>query len=192
MGSAAIPSAAAAALLVFLACGGGNPPPKDENDVIAYKGPQTTDSDRASIALPQGGAPATSNASPAGTSSAPTSDSTSTSTSTSAAPTEEEELANVHHQIAADEVSKTVAKVKAKIQACYKAGLKRDPSCTGEVKIRFVVKHDGTMVDAQDQGSSMNDEEITKCIADVIKTLKFPVQQSPGPAFGIYSIHLSP
>jgi hypothetical protein len=179
---------AAAAVVVGLACGGKNPPAKDGSDVQGFKGPNSNDSDKASIALPEGGAPTSSTATTADTS--PTSASTPTATATK--PPDEDDISMVHHQIAPDEVFKTVGPAKPKVQACFKAGLKRDPSCSGEVKIKFVVKHDGTMVDAQDQGSSMGDEEVTKCIVEVIKTLKFPVQKSPGPAFGIYAINLSP
>jgi hypothetical protein len=181
---------AAAPALVALACGHNTPPPQDGSDVVGFKGPNTTDTDKASITVPEGGAataPTTASTSPGSTPA-----STAAPMSTTPPTSEADDIANVHHQIAAPEVSKTVAKVKPKIQACYHAGLKRDGSCSGEVKVKFVVKHDGTMVDAQDQGSSMNDEEVTKCIVEVIKTLKFPVQESPGPAFGIYAINLSP
>lgn len=191
MRCAALTLVAAAPALVALACGHSNPPPQDGSDIVGYKGPNTSDTDKASIAIPEAGAaPASTTASTSTSTATPAG--TAAPTSTTSQMSEADEIANVHHQIAAPEVSKTVAKVKPKIQACYHAGLKRDPSCMGEVKVKFVVKHDGTMVDAQDQGSSMNDEEVTKCIVEVIKTLKFPVQESPGPAFGVYAINLSP
>jgi hypothetical protein len=178
----------AAAAVIGLACGSKNPPPKDGTDLVGFKGPNTNDSDKASIALPEGGAPTSSTATPSDTSST----TAATPSTTTTKPPDDDDISMVHHQIPPDEVFKTVGPAKPKVQACFKAGLKRDPSCSGEVKVKFVVKHDGTMVDAQDQGSSMGDEEVTQCIVGVIKTLKFPVQKSPGPAFGIYAINLSP
>jgi hypothetical protein len=38
----------------------------------------------------------------------------------------------------------------------------------------------------------MNDEEVTKCVGELVKTLTFPKQKSPGDAWGTYSINFSP
>ena len=84
---------------------------------------------------------------------------------------------------------KTMKGANAKVQACWKAGLKRDPSTTGEVKIRFVITNDGKVRVWRDDGSSMSDEEVTQCVGGVVEKLSFPKQKSPGDAWGIYSIH---
>lgn len=36
----------------------------------------------------------------------------------------------------------TMKKGSARVQTCWKEGLKRDPSMGGEVKVHFVVTHD--------------------------------------------------
>ena len=59
------------------------------------------------------------------------------------------------------------------------AGVKRDPSTSGEVKIRFVITNDGMVRVWRDDGSSMSDEEVTKCVGELIKSIKFPKQKSP-------------
>ena len=38
-----------------------------------------------------------------------------------------------------------------------------------------------------DDGSSMSDADVTKCVGDLLEKLKFPKQKSPGDAWGIYS-----
>jgi hypothetical protein len=78
------------------------------------------------------------------------------------------------------------------VKACFKAGLKRDPSTNGEVKIRFVITNDGAVRAWMDNASSMTDEEVTSCVGELIKTLKFPKQKSPGDAWGEYSINFTP
>jgi hypothetical protein len=95
-----------------------------------------------------------------------------------------------HHQMTPNEVVSTMRSALPKVQACFRAGLKNDPSAAGEVKVRFVIKNEGTVVAWRDEGSSMSDGEVTKCIGELIKTLKFPKQKAPGPAYGIYSINL--
>jgi hypothetical protein len=168
---------------VGLACGGA-PPPKSK--VIPYKGPNTSDQEMASIEVPDSGAPAATTAEPPPTPApAPT-----PTASTETKPPENEDPWLAHHQITPDEVIRTMRPSLPKVQACFREGLKRDPSAEGEVKIRFVIKHEGPVIVWRDEGSSMTDGDVTKCIGELIKTLKFPLQKAPGPAFGIYSIHL--
>jgi hypothetical protein len=80
----------------------------------------------------------------------------------------------------------------AKVQACWKAALKNDPSSAGEVKLKFVITNDGAVRVWKDDGSSMSDEGVTKCVGNLLQRLKFPKQKSPGDAWGTYSIHFSP
>ena len=87
------------------------------------------------------------------------------------------------------DVMRTMKAAGARVQACWKAGLKRDPSTSGEVKIRMVITNDGKVRAWRDDGSSMSDEEVTQCVGGVVEKLKFPKQKSPGDAWGAYSIH---
>jgi hypothetical protein len=89
------------------------------------------------------------------------------------------------------DVLHAVRPVQGKAQACFRAGVKRDPSTTGEVKIRFVITNDGVVRVWKDDGSSMSDEDVTKCVGELIKSLKFPKQKSPGDAWGAYTINFT-
>jgi hypothetical protein len=93
------------------------------------------------------------------------------------------------HQMPVSDTMKTMKSASAKVQGCWKAGLARDPSTSGEVKIRMVVNNDGNVRAWRDDGSSMSDEDVTKCVGAVVEKLKFPKQKSPGDAWGVYSIH---
>lgn len=169
-------------------CGGGTPPPKDESDVASTNSASGSDNSPAAshspaaIAAPQGSdAPPSSNPAPAA----------STAASGDIKPDGDDPWLAAH-QMPAGDVMKTLHGASAKVQACWKAGLQRDPSCGGDVKIRFVVQNDGKVRVWRDDGSSMTDEDVTNCIGGVVEKLKFPQQKSPGDAWGVYTIHLGP
>ena len=176
------------------ACGGGTPAPKDENDVAS------NGKDDSTSAVPSGSSGASgddsSSAAPAASSAAP-SDSSPPSTSgggssgdIKTAGGDDPWLAS--HQMPPKDVMRVMKGANGKVHACWKAALKNDPSTSGEVKIRFVITNDGKVRVWRDDGSSMSDEEVTKCVGGVVEKLKFPKQASPGDAWGLYSIHFAP
>jgi outer membrane biosynthesis protein TonB len=181
-----LPLAALVAFAVPLACGGGTPQPKDPDEgspAKAASNPQGA-SDEAVHDSPSPAAPSSASApSPAAPAAPPTAE-------TKAAPADDVWMAP--HQMPAADVLKTMRPVKGKVQACYRAGVKRDPSTSGEVKVRFVITHEGQVRAWRDDASSMNDEEVTKCVGELVKSLTFPKQKSPGDAWGTYSINFSP
>jgi hypothetical protein len=190
-----------------LACGGGTPQPKDENDVAGNEGSGgkgDKSADKAAAASQDTGsssdsssASSSSSSSAADSSKGGGSPASSSTASSSTPPTtsgsgdlkpagDDPWLAG--HQMAPKDVMKTMHASEGKVKACFKAGLKRDPSTNGEVKIRFVITNDGAVRAWKDNASSMTDEEVTNCVGDLIKTLKFPKQKSPGDAWGTYNI----
>jgi hypothetical protein len=185
--------ARAAALLVTIlsvSCGGKSPPPNDET--AAKKGDDTASAsnaggDSGAPAAAASAADAPGQAAPAGASA---------SSSAAASPSSSGDLkANAgddpwlaSHQMPQKEVAGTMRGAQGKVQACFKAGLKRDPSTSGEVKIRFVVTNDGAVRVWKDDGSSMTDGDVTQCVGDLLNKLKFPKQKSPGDAWGIYAV----
>jgi hypothetical protein len=96
------------------------------------------------------------------------------------------------HQMPPGDVMKTMRSGNGKVHACWKDGLKRDPSTSGEVKVRFVITNDGNVRAWRDDGSSMSDEEVTQCVGGVVQGLKFPKQKAPGDAWGVYTINFTP
>jgi len=176
------------------ACGGKTPPPADEStadqDTKSTKGDDSSGSSAA--AAPAGssdtsgdGAPAAS-AAPAASSSAPASGSSDGLDTSAATKGDDPWLAS--HQMSPKDVMKTMRGAQGKVQGCFKAGLKRDPSTSGEVKIRFVITNDGAVRAWKDDGSSMSDGDVTQCVGELVNKLKFPKQKSPGDAWGVYSI----
>jgi hypothetical protein len=97
----------------------------------------------------------------------------------------------VHRQIDPNEVVQVMRPSLPKVKQCLKEALKREPGTEGELKLKFVINHDGAVVHTQDNGTTFEDEEIVKCVSEVLKTLKFPVRPAPGGEFGIYRIHVS-
>jgi hypothetical protein len=182
-----LPLVALVAFAVPIACGGGTPQPKDPDEVAPTKAassPQGT-SDEAAHDSPASAAASSS-------ASAPSAVTTPAPSTTETKPAAADDVWMAPHQMPAGDVLKTMRPVKAKVQACYRAGVKRDPSTSGEVKVRFVISHEGQVRAWRDDSSSMNDEEVTKCVGELVKSLTFPKQKSPGDAWGTYSINFSP
>lgn len=177
-----------AALIVVaaspLACGGGTPPANDENSAKADEKP-------AASSAPDEPAPAASAAADEKPAPAASSSSTSSSSSSSSGdikpPADDPWLAS--HQMPPKDVVKTMRAAQGKVQACWKAALKKDPSTSGEVKLKFVITNDGAVRAWKDDASSMSDGDVTNCVGEVLNKLRFPKQKSPGDAWGTYSIH---
>jgi hypothetical protein len=160
-----------------LACGGGTPAPKDSDDVASSK---------ADAPPAHADEPAASSPSAATEAAKPPPAATATEVKPPA-----DDVWMAPHQMPPKDVLKTMRPVQGKVHACFKAGEKRDPSTQGEVKIRFVITNDGAVRAWRDDGSSMSDEEVTKCVGELVKTLSFPKQKSPGDAWGAYSANFN-
>jgi hypothetical protein len=163
------------ASMVLLACGGGTPPPKDESDAVEHGSSKPADS-------PDHPAPAS-----AGETSSPPTTAKSSSGDLVAPTTDDPWMAP--HQMPAGDVLKIMRAAKGRVNSCWNAAKKRDPSVSGEVKIKFVITHDGSVRVWRNEDSSCSDEEAINCVGEVIKSLKFPTQKSPGDAWGIYQIN---
>jgi hypothetical protein len=168
------------ASLSLLACGGGTPPPKDSDEAVASSAPKSAEPAPPADSASAAPAPAETAAPPPASSAAASSDS---------APAGGDDPWMASHQMTPKDVLKGVRPVQGKAQACFRAGVKRDPSTTGEVKIRFVITNDGAVRVWRDDGSSMSDAEVTQCVGELIKTAKFPKQKSPGDAYGTYTVN---
>jgi hypothetical protein len=161
-----------------IGCGGGTPQPKDSDDttpVAKASGDRHDDAPASAAAAPSEPAPA------------PAATSDSKDKGSDAKPAAEDDVWMASHQMPPGDVIKTLRAAQGKVHGCFRAGAKRDPSTSGEVKIRFVVTHEGAVRAWRDDGSSMSDEEVTKCVGELVKGLKFPTQKSPGDAWGVYT-----
>jgi hypothetical protein len=173
-----------------LGCGGGTPKPKDEDDTASSAKPKGDDSSPSSSATADSPAPAPAADSSPPATPAPASSAAAASGDIPVGGSDDPWMAG--HQMTPKDVFKTMRPAQGKVQACFKAGLKRDGSTSGEVKVRFVITNDGVVRVWRDDGSSMTDGDVTQCVGDVVHKLKFPKQKSPGDAWGVYSINFTP
>ena len=178
---------ATAVPLVSVACGGGTPKPRDEDDTASSK-PAGDDSTRSTKTPGDSASAAPAEATPAAT--PPASSAPASSGDLKATTADDPWMAA--HQMTPKDVMKVMRPAQGKVQACFKAGLKRDGSTNGEVKIRFVITNDGAVRVWKDSGSSMSDGDVTQCVGEIINKLKFPKQKSPGDAWGTYDINFTP
>jgi hypothetical protein len=64
-----------------------------------------------------------------------------------------------------------------RMRACYAAGLRRDPTLRGEMKIKFVIDTSGHTLNVVDAGSHMKDKEVLACVMSEFKALRFPAPE---------------
>jgi hypothetical protein len=168
----------------LFACGGGTPPPKEANEAVEQG---SAKSDNASAEGANNSKSEASAPSKAAEASSPPPSSKSSSGDL-VAPTGDDPWMAAH-QMPSAEVLKTMRAAKGKVNGCWAAAKKRDPSVSGEVKIKFVVTHEGSVRVWRNEDSSCSDGDAITCVGEVIKSLKFPTQKSPGDAWGLYEIN---
>jgi hypothetical protein len=163
------------------ACGGATPPPKDEGEPAEHGSANKDWSpNNAQSAATPPPASAVEPAQPAAASKPAPGD--------LVAPAADDPWM-APHQMPSGDVLKTMRGAQGKVNACWRAAKKRDPSVSGEVKIKFVITHEGSVRVWRNEDSAVSDEECINCVGGVIKSLQFPTQKSPGDAWGIFQIN---
>jgi hypothetical protein len=73
---------------------------------------------------------------------------------------------------------------------CYEKGLARHPNLRGEARVRFAIELDGSASNSRDDGSTLPDASVIRCIGDALERLSFPKPQGPwaGPDGGPMSV----
>jgi len=187
------------ACLLVIACGGGTPEPKSEDEApaaaSASKDKDTGDTkdskdkdsnkDSDSNATASASPPAKSDPQPASTPPA----TTDSKSGDLAMP--KDDVWSAPHQMPPKDVLKTMRPLQNSVHACFKAGYKRDPSASGDVKVKFVIANEGAVKAVKDDGSTMTDGDVTKCVGDLVQKQKFPKEKSPGDAWGSYSANFA-
>ena len=168
------------------ACGGESSSPKTENDATEHSStPPPKDWSPSS-------APSAATSPPAEAESGATSGSEAKNAPSAAsgdlvAPTGDDPWM-APHQMPASDVKKTMRAAHGRLDACWTAAKKRDPSVSGEVKIKFVITHQGSVRVWKNEDSSLSDQSLVDCVGGLIKSLQFPGQKSPGDAWGTFEI----
>jgi hypothetical protein len=182
-------AAATSVPLLGFGCGGGTPKAKEEEGA-ASASPKADDSAATASTAADTPTPPADSSPPATPTPAPTSSAAAATGDIPAAGSDDPWLAS--HQMTPKDVIRTLRTAQGRVQACFNAGLKRDGSTSGEVKIRFVITNAGAVRVWRDDASSMTDGDVTQCVGEIVKKLKFPKQKSPGDAWGLYSINFTP
>ncbi|MDB4938483.1 MAG: hypothetical protein JWP87_5455 [Labilithrix sp.] len=74
-----------------------------------------------------------------------------------------------------ESVQRIVRKHAGRIRACYDDGLRRrGPTLAGRVTTKFVIARDGSVRDAANERSEVNDEKVVSCITEVFASMRFP------------------
>ena len=97
----------------------------------------------------------------------------------------------VSGRLAPEIIQTVVRKSYAGFRKCYELGLGRNPALEGRVNARFVIGLDGTVTNAENGGSDLNDPEAIACIIGHFYTIKFPPPDG-GIVTVVYPIMLSP
>jgi hypothetical protein len=73
---------------------------------------------------------------------------------------------------------------------CYEKGLERHPNLQGEVRVRFAIELDGSTSNSRDEGSTLPDASVIRCMANAVERLSFPKPRGPwaGPDGGPMSV----
>jgi len=83
-------------------------------------------------------------------------------------------LAKVEGSLSRGEVQEVINKNLGKIQGCYERALLNKPTLGGKLTFEWTVATSGSVSDAREQSSTLNDQGVSKCILGVIKGMKFP------------------
>ncbi len=173
-------------LIFAFSCGGGAPSPKSESAAVE-KGPATKDSETKSPV--QDGALHSTAPSASMTADDPGQPSKATPSSGDLVAPATDDPWMAPHQMPSSDVLKTMRAAQGKVSACWREAKRRDPSISGEVKIKFVITHEGTVRVWRNEDSAVSDEDCINCVGEVIKGLQFPKQKAPGDAWGVYQIN---
>jgi TonB family protein len=71
-------------------------------------------------------------------------------------------------------VSKEVRARIGAVKACYERALKRNPSLSGKVKVRWTITAAGTVSGVDISDDSMGDSEVSSCIKQLVARWRFP------------------
>jgi hypothetical protein len=98
---------------------------------------------------------------------------------------------SAYHVMPGKDVLHAIGPVQGKVKACVVKGLAEDPAASGHVRIRFVVRPTGEVLDWKDEASTPAEDPITKCVGELVKSLRFPEQKVIGNSLGLYTLDVS-
>lgn len=88
-------------------------------------------------------------------------------------------------------ISAVIAKDVEAITYCYQRRLAEDPSLAGKVVIKFIIAKDGSVSSANPKSSTLEDEQVERCLVGRIMRMRFPEPTGGGIVIVSYPFHFS-
>lgn len=99
-------------------------------------------------------------------------------------------MATVTGRVPPEVIQHTIRLNWGRFRGCYQAGLVADPTLQGRVTVRFMVGRSGEVARVDDAGSTLPNQNVTRCILNAVAQLTFP--QPSGVVTVVYPFVLSP
>ena len=81
---------------------------------------------------------------------------------------------DVDGSLDANVIAKEIKARLGGVRACYEAGLKRNPSISGKLVLRFEVSTIGKVTSAEVDSDTLHDDEVASCIKGKMMSIRFP------------------
>jgi len=75
--------------------------------------------------------------------------------------------------LSSDRIQRTVRRRQGALKSCYESELKKDPSLSGTIKVRWTIQPSGRVSSAQVIQNTMGSSSVGRCIASQIKRWRF-------------------
>jgi hypothetical protein len=84
---------------------------------------------------------------------------------------------NVDSTLDASAIANTIRRNLGGVKACYEAGLKRNPSISGKLSVRFAISSVGKVTSVDVESDSLKDDDVAGCVKSRIQSWRFPPGQ---------------
>ncbi len=78
------------------------------------------------------------------------------------------------------EIGRVIRRNLARFKYCYEKQLNANPNLSGKISVYFTIAPTGAVAKASIRETSMNDESVERCVAKVMRSLKFPQPRGGG------------
>ena len=97
----------------------------------------------------------------------------------------------VNGKLPPEVIQRIVRQNFGRFRLCYEEALKNDPALEGKVEVHFTIKADGSVANAKESGSTIQDATMKSCVTRAFDKLSFPSPEG-GVVDVVYPINFSP
>jgi hypothetical protein len=94
-------------------------------------------------------------------------------------------------QLAPDVIRRIVRMNFGRFRLCYEQGLRASSTLSGVVNVRFVIGRDGSVTTVRDDGSTLPDQGVVRCVVRAFQNFAFPAPEG-GVVTVLFPIELRP